>query len=139
MSKRFAIVIGVAAAGVMALGAQTATALPARCTVSSPCSYGTHLTITADRGPLFHGFVLSGVRKCEVERRVVLFRQDRGADTRLGMALSDGGWGVRVRRAQLGWRVYAKARHKVRDRYVCFAGGSPTYTWPSWWLSDSRL
>ena len=130
MTKRFAIVIGVAAAGAMALGAQTAAAVP---------TYGTHLTITADRGPLFHGFVdVRGgedVRKCEVERRVVLFRQRPGPDAQLGTDRSEptnhhaGGWGVKVHRAQLGWRVYAKAEHKVRDRYVCAPARSEPYTW----------
>ena len=47
MGKRFAIVIGVAAAGVMALGAQTAAAAP------EVVKYGTELTITTDRGRLF--------------------------------------------------------------------------------------
>ena len=130
MGKRYAIVIGVATAAVMALGAQPAAAVP---------TYGTHLTITADRGPLFHGFVdvrgREGVRKCEVERRVVLFRQRPGPDAELGTSRSEptshhaGGWGVKVLRAQAGWRVYAKAKHKVRDRYVCLADRSETYTW----------
>jgi hypothetical protein len=50
MGKRFAIVIGVAAAGVMALGAQTATAAP------DVVKYETKLTITTDRGFLYHGW-----------------------------------------------------------------------------------
>jgi len=130
MGKRFAIVIGVAAAGVMALGAQPATA---------DSRYRTHLTITADRGPLFHGFVdVRGgedVRKCEVERRVVLFRQRPGPDAELGTDRSEptshhsGGWGVKVHRAQLGWRVYAKVQREGGDRYVCLADRSETYTW----------
>jgi hypothetical protein len=133
MGKRFAIVIGMAAAGVMALGAQTTTAAP------EVVKYDTELTITADRGPFFHGFVdVRGgedVRKCEVERRVVLFRQRPGPDAELGTDRSEptshhsGGWGVKVPRAQAGWRVYAKAKHKVRDRYVCLADRSETYTW----------
>ena len=45
MGKRFAIVIGVAAAGVMALGTQTAAAGPA-----AVVKYDTRLTITNDRG-----------------------------------------------------------------------------------------
>jgi ABC-type proline/glycine betaine transport system substrate-binding protein len=40
MGKRFAIVVAVAAAGVMALGAQTAAA----------ATYNTKVTITQDRG-----------------------------------------------------------------------------------------
>ena len=124
------IVIGMAAAGAMALGAQPAAAAP------EVVKYDTELTITADRGPLFHGFVdVRGgedVRKCEVERRVVLFRQRPGPDAELGTDRSEpsghhsGGWGVKVLRAQLGWRVYAKAKHKVRDRYVCLADRSET-------------
>jgi len=124
VAKRFAIVIGVAAAGVMALGAQPATAV---------VEYDTELTINKDNG-LVYGSVRSDVRKCKVGRRVVLFRQDRGADTRLGMSLSGtsggpvGSWGVRVGRAPEGWRVYAKAKHKVRDQFVCLADRSRTYT-----------
>ena len=44
MGKRFAIVIGVAATGVMALGAQTAAA------AGEFVKYDTDLTITVDRG-----------------------------------------------------------------------------------------
>ena len=50
MGKRFAILIGLAAAGVMALGAQTASA----------ATYNTKLTITGTRfprPPLIHGRV----------------------------------------------------------------------------------
>ena len=83
MGKRFAIVIGVAAAGVMALGAQTATA-------PDVVKYDTELKITADRGGLYHGSVESEVRKCERERRVVLFKQRPGADRRLGTDRSAG-------------------------------------------------
>jgi hypothetical protein len=53
MGKRFAIVIGVAAAGVVALGAQAAAGAP------DVVKYDTKLTITTDRGFLYHGSVLS--------------------------------------------------------------------------------
>ncbi len=132
MASRFAILIGVAAVGVMALGAQPAAAV---------VEYDTHLTITQDTCCFIHGSVLSDgasqsprVRKCEVKRRVVLFRQRPGTDAKLGMTLSGlsggpvGSWGVRVGRAQEGWRVYAKAKHKVRDQFVCLADRSRTYT-----------
>jgi len=56
MDKRFAIVIGVAAAGVMALGAQSAAAAP------DVVKYDTELTIAVDRGSFQHGDVNSEVR-----------------------------------------------------------------------------
>ena len=78
MGKRFAIVIGVAAAGVMALGTQTAAALP---------KYQTRVTI-AKESCCYHGRVYSEVRKCLDGRKVVLFKQRPGADRRLGKARS---------------------------------------------------
>ena len=62
------------AAGVMALGAQTATALP---------TYNTRLTIAKDQC-CYHGRVYSEVHKCKPGRKVVLFKQRPGADRRLG-------------------------------------------------------
>ena len=124
MSKRFAIVIGVATAGVMALGAQPATAV---------VEYDTDLTIDKENG-LFYGWVRSDVRKCKVGRRVVLFRQRPGTNAKLGTTRSslsgdhNGSWGVHVGRAQEGWRVYAEVRHKVRDQFVCRHDRSRTHT-----------
>ena len=126
-ARTITIAIGVAAAGVMALGAQPAAAV---------VKYDTKVTIAMDRGFLYHGFVKSQVNKCEVERRVVLFKKRPGADRQLGRKDRTvgssrwpwGTWGVNLHRAQAGWRVYAKARHKVRDQFVCFASRSPTYT-----------
>ena len=65
---------------------------------------------------------------------MVLFRQRPGPepardDRSEPSGHHSGGWGVKVPRAQAGWRVYAKAKHKVRDRYVCLADRSETYTW----------
>src|SRR5918994_7250696 len=107
--KRFAIVIGVAAAGVMALGAQTAAA----------ATYKTTVTITQDGGApgvLIHGYVISAphVGKCEVGRRVALFKQRPGTDRLLGTVRGEAArpgavWGKGVDRAKAGWRVYARA------------------------------
>jgi hypothetical protein len=133
MGRRFAIVIGVAAAGVMALGAQTAAAK----------TYNTRLTITADSGNLFHGRLsASGGKKCEVGRLVTLFKQKPGADRKLeaGRSVSGGpnwippkgrkgAWGVgAIPQAKSGWRVYAKATPKVGDGFVCSGDRSPIYT-----------
>jgi hypothetical protein len=119
--------------GVMALGAQTVAA--------GVVHYDTKLTITHEGhvgtlGQLWHGKVLSDsdhnpgydpanwVTKCMDGRRVVLFKQRPGADRRLGSDRSGGRngahgtWGVRVHR-DLGNRVYARVKSKVRDRYVC--------------------
>jgi hypothetical protein len=151
MGKRFAVVIGVAAAGVMALGAQTTTAAP-RC-----FKYDTKLTITTDRGD-YHGEVLSDrdgntgsgraacdpgydpaypfnpgydpanpARECMEGRRVVLLKRRSGADRKLGTARSDFsprhgvGEWGMPRMPHGGGRVYAKVTPKVRDRFVCRA------------------
>ena len=138
MGKRFAIVIGVAAAGVMALGTQTATAVP---------KYDTELTIrqTQEDGP-FLGTVWSErvplslqdrenlVRECMNGRRVALFKQRPGADRKLGIDISSGGdptnpntrsgdWQVSAPKGALRHAdpVYAKARRKVGDGFVCHA------------------
>ena len=81
MGKRFAIVIGVAAAGVMALGPQTAGARP------EVVKYDAKVTIhriKAGAGPYFHGSVESKVRKCMDGRRVVVFKKRPGADQKDG-------------------------------------------------------
>ena len=129
--KRFAIVIGVAAAGAMTLGAQTALA----------ATYNTKLTITQDQGSrghaLIHGQVVSGGgKKCEVGRKgVTLFKQRPGADRKLGVAKvmfvdagpnGSTGWGISVQ-AKAGLHVYATVSPKVGDGFVCSGGRSPIY------------
>jgi hypothetical protein len=118
-----AIMIGVATAGVMALGAQTAAA--------DVVKYDTKLTITKDRGFIYHGLLGSEVRKCERGRWVVLFKQRLGADRKLGTdrtgAPRPGGkrtsWGwIEARRVP---GVYAKVRPKVGDGFVCRADRAP--------------
>ena len=98
MSKRFAIVIGVAAAGVMALGPQTAAARP------DFFRYDAKVTIHRDKstiGPYFHGSVESKVRKCMDGRRVVVFKRRPGADQKMGTARTHlengvGQWGLHL-------------------------------------------
>ncbi|MGA8926080.1 MAG: hypothetical protein WB462_07650 [Solirubrobacterales bacterium] len=134
MGKRFAIVICVAAAGVMALGAQTALA----------ATYNTKLTITEDQGSrghaLIHGHVVSGDRKkCEVGRRVTLFKQKPGADRKLGVAkvvlMDERNWGISVPvpgRSAPRLHVYATVSPKVGDGFVCSGDSSPIYKVKSW-------
>ena len=116
----------------MALGAQTAAAAP---------TYNTKLTISeAPRasylGPVYSG----GGKKCEVGRRVTLFKQQPGADRKI-VAVRSGGrwrlcgagtWGLGVPQGSLpvkaGWRVYAKVTRKVGDGFVCRGGRSPIWT-----------
>ena len=126
MGRRFAIVIGVVAVGVMALAAQTALA----------ATYNTKLTITQDQGSrghaLIHGHVISGDRKkCEVGRRVTLFKQRPGADRKLGVAkvvlMDERNWGISVQ-AKAGLHVYATVSPKVGDGFVCSGDRSPIYT-----------
>ena len=132
LGRRFAIVIGVAAAGVMALGAQTATA--------EVVKYRTYLSITHDQGG-FHGKVMSdrdrkpgynpvhASRTCMEGRRVTVFKQRPGADRKLATRRSrfearfeHGIWGYPrlvhgPRDSQA--RVYAKVRREVHDEFVC--------------------
>ena len=110
--------------------------------LAAPASAGAHeykttLTITREgaaighcregaKGCVFwHGEVNSEVRKCEDGRRVVLFKQQRGADRKLGTALSEksGGWGLN---APTNGRVYAKVKPGEGDGYVCRADRSRT-------------
>jgi hypothetical protein len=122
-----AIVIGVAAAGVMALGAQTGAAASEGVT-----DYNTGLKIIQGRTPLYYGFVHSGGgKKCERGRLVTLFRRRPGADRKLGDDRSRydrferGSWGMRVPEAKDGWRMYVTVPRKVRDGFVCRHGRSP--------------
>ena len=133
MGKRFAILIGVAAVGVMALGAQTAFAAP---------TYNTRLTIFEGRVHSIGGFVYSGGgKKCEVGRRVTLFKQQPGADRKIIAKRSGrgwpettgppaGAWGTGPQGSlpvKGGWRVYAKATPKVGDGFVCRGDRSPIH------------
>jgi hypothetical protein len=129
MGKRFALVIGVAAAGVMALGAQTAAAK----------TYNTKLTIFPDRCcGIFGSVTAGGGKKCEVGRLVTLFKQKPGADRKLGAVRSDRvdpGWYVRLPAKAgwsryTGWHIYAEATPKVGDGFVCSGDRSPIYTVP---------
>ena len=107
--------------------------------------YDTELTITTERGFLYHGSVLSdrdgnpgydpakAVRECMDGRRVILFKQRRGADRRLATLRSEfrpdygrGDWGMPRGPGMGHARVYAKVRPKVSDGFVCRADRSPT-------------
>jgi hypothetical protein len=150
IGKRFAIVIGVAAVGVMALDAQTVAQTPAP-TPPAPAvvKYDTTLTIThepackrhcrggkpeADPGRLkegvahWHGRVESDRTECIVGRRVILFRQQSGADRKLGRVAKsvDGRWGAGT--APIRGRVYARVSPKVGDGFVCLGARSLTIT-----------
>ena len=124
MGKRFAIVIGVAATGVMALGAQTAAS-------AGLVKYDTSLDNgRTERGVIYHGSVESKVRKCERGRRVVLFKKQPGVDRKVDHQRSnrDGNWGF-VRRRR-GGHFYAKEtreRHEGKG-YVCLAARAPNVT-----------
>ena len=133
MGKRFTLLVGLAAIGAMALGAQTGAAA---------ATYNTRLTITESRGHLIHGLVYSGGgRRCQLGRRVTLFKQQPGADRKIVAVRSGRGgrktgprgtWGMGVPQGSLpvkaGWRVYAKATPKVGDGFVCGPDRSPIHT-----------
>ena len=132
MGKRFALVIGVAAAGVMALGAQTVMAGRA----------GPHLKSPHPGLVPWHGGLGSEVRKCRDGREVILFEQRRGPDRKLGSDRNkklgedadpaDPGWFSWLIWAPRGGRVYAKVMPKVGDGFVCLPDRSRTIVngWP---------
>ena len=137
MRKRFAIVIGVAAAGVMALGAQTAAA-------SDVVTYDTKLTIHKDTGKdtgKVWGIVESDVRKCEHWRQVFLFKRRPGTDRKIATDRSraPGGfsgvavWQVRARRIHRelvqGDGLRAKVLREVHDEFVCRADRTRLVRW----------
>jgi hypothetical protein len=119
MGKRYAIVIGVAAAGVMALGAQTATAGP------EVVKYDTKVTLRLHDHERFIYWVQSKGRKCERGRRVVLFQVRPGADRKVGAARSEHRSGPRRGEAVITAREggapvwYAKVSREVHDGFVC--------------------
>jgi hypothetical protein len=121
IGKRFAILIGVAAAGVMALGAQTGAA-------EEVVRYDSKVTIAHERTAFYWGSVDSEVSECERRRRVILFRPQPGADRKLRTTRTlsgefGGDW--RLSRVPEG-RVYAKVTRKVGDGFVCRADRSKT-------------
>jgi hypothetical protein len=126
MGKRFAVVIGVAAVGVMALGAHTGAAS------EGVVSYGTTVTIIKDQRTL-HGRVRSeGGSKCRVGREVILFRKRPGPDRKLGADRSGPGhgpaffWEVHVKNKDIKAPLYAKVTPKVGDGFVCRGDTSGT-------------
>ena len=127
MRKRFVIVIGVAAAGVMALGTLTATAAP------EVVKYDTKVTLRIHNHERFIYWVQSESRKCERGRRVVLFQVRPGADRKVGAALSEHRSGPRRGEAVItvkegGPRVwYAKVSREVHDEFVCGGDRSPVH------------
>ena len=111
--------IGVAAAGVMALGAQPATALP---------KYETQLAFELhDHGRWWYSLQSERGKKCERGRRVVLFEVWPGADRKLGSARSKYRSGLRQGEVLIRARkerrdhtlVYAQVRREVHDKFVC--------------------
>jgi hypothetical protein len=132
IGKRFAILIGVAAVGVIALGAQTVIPQTAAA-ASDVVSYDTRLGITHERPwhgrTLWHGGLRSNSHQgCGVGREVILFRKRPGPDRKLGAdrtTLADRLWAWSIKASDRG-RVYAKAMPKVGDGFVCRADRSRT-------------
>ena len=122
MGKRFAIVIGVAVAGVMALGAQPAAAGPA-----DVVKYDTKLTLGLHVHQRFYYWLRAEGTECELGRRVVLFLRRPGADRKLGTDRSGPDrfgphrlyGGVIIAKEHRVTVVYAKVRREVHDEFVC--------------------
>ena len=124
---RLAIVIGVAAAGVIALGAQTAAG-------PGVVKYDTKLD-GRKKGDRWHtrynGFVKSEVDKCERRRLVVLLQRRPGADRKVSTDLSkrDGHWLVYSGQGMRG-HFYVVVRRASGNGYVCGADRAPNHgTW----------
>jgi hypothetical protein len=99
--------------------------------------YDTELTIARDRTRFFHGEVKSGHRKCEGNRRVVLFKKRPGEDRKLDATQSPrsgadrGKWGMVLdKNPHRGDRNYAQVKRKSDNGFVCRADRSKTLTWP---------
>jgi hypothetical protein len=118
MRKRFTIVVGVAAAGVMALGAQTAAP-------QAVVKYDTKVTLRIHDRERFIYWVESKGSTCERGRRVDLFEVRPGADRKLGTARSKyrSGHSADAVITAKGWGrddvVYAKVQREVHDEFVC--------------------
>lgn len=121
MGKRFGIVIGVAAAGAMALGAQTTAAAP------KVVKYDTSLETGHKEHTVYHGRVASKVSKCERGRRVVLYKKQPGADRKVGHDRTgkDRLWSFASRDQSRG-QAYAKATRERHKGFVCLAARAPT-------------
>ncbi len=133
MGRRFAILIGVAAVGVMALVAQTGAAA-SEDVVSYKTRVTAHKHSKVDGGD-WHGYLVSVrdpnarptpanlLKKCMVGRKVILFKKRPGPDRELGATRStwDRGWGEWTWVAPKTRRVYAKVTRKVGDGFVCSA------------------
>jgi hypothetical protein len=119
MGKRFAILIGVAAVGLMAHGAQTGAA------ATDVVEYDTKLTLRGHDHDRFIYWVQSKDRKCERGRQVVLFEVRPGADRKLATARSKYRSGrsadavMTAREPRGDYVVYAKVRREVHDEFVC--------------------
>ncbi len=125
VGKRFTAVISVIAAGLMALGAETAAATP----------FDTMVSINQDRGRLIHGWVKSKADRCEADRRWALFKKRPGTDRKLGSGLAEPSsdravWGMVVpkRAARHDWHLYVMVPHKVRRHEVLCLGDRAGYT-----------
>jgi hypothetical protein len=99
--------------------------------------YSTELTMVAEQDDTsWFGWVRSEIHKCERDRFVTLFKQQPGADRKLGVRRSraysgDAVWGWHTRAGQVdrGDRVYAEVERKVgKGGDVCRADRSKTLT-----------
>jgi hypothetical protein len=137
MGKRFATLIGLAATGAMALGAQTGAA-------TEGFTYESKVTIDGSVSRT-HGLRLSGSvesgGECVYRRRVIVFKQRPGADRKLGTTrtyfrkgrIHSSSWLMQDagEEGQLpswvegsGSKVYAKVPREVGDGFVCLADRS---------------
>ena len=137
MGKRFAIVIGVVAAGVAALGAQTAAADSVH-RGTTQIHHSTTVTLEYHESHFFFGWVNSGPDQCERGRKVKLLYTPSGDPDPTGSEdRSDdkGLWAVSWGAPEAG-NYQARATRKTFTRavpgrkHICEPGESPIYVWP---------
>ena len=122
---RFKIGLAAAAVAVVALGVAIASA--------NQGSVPTQVTIHKQGGgekPTFHGRVLSNVRGCYDQRRVLLFDEDEDPAEKVGHTFSDsdGHWAFNAYAAWLpSGDYYAAVRHKELSQFRhCEGDRSPS-------------
>ena len=136
MGKRFAIVIGVVAAGVTALGAQTAAADSVH-HGTTQIHHLTTVTLGLSDTAYFFGGVSGGPDRCERGRTVKLLYTPWGDPVPTGSEdkSDDKGhwavyWGFLPKAGNYQASVTRKAYRRHGRKHICDPGKSLIYVWP---------
>jgi hypothetical protein len=129
MGKRFAIVLGIAAAGVIALAATASAGVGKHDTVKIDSK------VTLAHYNPFHGRVKSSKHACEVQREVKVFKPRSGPDKLIGKDRSNklGKWRADFDLLTAGI-YYAKVVRREEGTagtiFVCRGDRSPRHSFP---------